>query len=236
MENIEIKLESSEDTTWISDEEKVSIDHVNFEFEQSSKLRGVYRKMSIFNDNQCYQSIRNKHDRKYRYRVDLSYLDPRPFREKKTAWNWLLGSMGLLLVSAALIYIGWFSGLSVRSANFEIAAIVVISAMLISFMLFIHKSYDKIIFKSQYGRVKFLEMLYKYPDKDSFRRFIKQFIKQVKTEQAKNNFTQSDLLSRELQQLRRLMNEDVISEEQYESGKALIFKHDTYQVSEIANK
>ena len=231
MQNIEIKLESAEDTTWFSDEEKITIDHVNFEFEQSSKIRGIYRKMSIFNDCHCYQSIKNKHKRKYKYRVNLSFLDHRHFRERKIAWNWLCGAIGLMFISAALVYIGWFSGLTTRSSNYEISVVVVLSAMLISFLLAIHNSYDKIIFKSQYGRVKFIEMIYKYPDRDSFRKFIGQFMKQVKSEKAKNNYPESLLLTRELQELRRLKNEDVISEEDYESGKAEIFKHDSYQVT-----
>jgi len=231
MENIEINLESSEETTWFSDEEKVVIEKINFEFTQSSKIRGIYRKISIFNDHHCYQSIKNKHKRKYKYRVDLSFLDPRPFRERKVAWNWLYGSIGLALIGIVMIYLGWYSGLFSPTAYYETSLIVIISAMLISFLLFIHNSYDKVVFKSQYGRVKFIEVLNKNPNKNTFRKFLSRFVKQVKNEKSKKVFSQSKFLTRELQELRRLKNEDVISQEQYESGKALIFKHKSFQVS-----
>ena len=231
MENIEIDLESSEETTWFSDEEKVAIEKINFEFTQSSKLRGIYRKISIFNDHHCYQSIKNKHKRKYKYRVDLSFLDPRPFRERKVAWNWLYGSLGLALIGIVMIFLGWYSGLFTPTTYYETSLIVIISAMLISLLLFMHNSYDKVVFKSQYGRVKFIEVLNKNPNKNAFRKFLSRFVKQVKNEKSKKVFSQSKFLTRELQELRRLKNEDVISGEQYESGKALIFKHKSFQVS-----
>jgi len=231
MENIEIDLESSEETTWFSDEEKVSIDKINFEFAQASKIRGIQRKISVFNDHHCYQTIKNKHSRKYRYRVDLTFLDPRPFRERKVAWNWLYGSIGLTFIGIIMVYLGWYSGLFTPSTYYETSLIVVISAMLISLLLFMHNSYDKVIFKSQYGRVKFIEVLNKYPDKNTFRKFLARFNIQVKNEKSKKKFSQSKFLTRELQELRRLKNEEVISEEQYESGKSLIFKHKSFQVS-----
>ena len=231
MENIQIDLESSEETTWFRDEEKVAIEKINFEFAQSSKIRGIYRKISIFNDHHCYQTIKNKHKRKYKYRVDLLFLDPRPFRERKIAWNWLYGSIGLTFIGVVMIYLGWFSNFFTPSTYYVTSLIVVISAMLISLLMFMHNSYDKVIFKSQYGRVKFIEILNKYPDKNTFRKFISRFMTQVKNEKSKKNFSQSKFLTRELQQLRRLKNEDVITEEEYESGKTLIFKHKSFQVS-----
>jgi hypothetical protein len=236
MENIEIDLESNDETTWFSDDEKVTIDHVNFEFDQSNKIRGISRKITIFNDHHCYQSIKNKHKRKYKYRVDLSFLDPHPLRERKVAWSWLYGSFGLTLISMIMIYIGWFSGWVTPSAYFGISLVVVISAILISLLLFVHNSYDKIIFRSQYGHVKFIEMINKYPDNRSFRKFIARFMLQVKNEKANKNYSQSKFLTRELQELRRLKNEEVISEEEYESGKTAIFKHSSFKISGLAAK
>ena len=235
MENIEIDLESFEDTTWFSDEEKVTIERINFEFTQSYKIRGIYRKITIFNDYHCYQSIKNKHKRKFKYRIDLSFLDPNAYRIRKIAWNWFYGSIGLSLMSVVMIYLGWFSDLFTPSGYYKTSLIVVISAMFISLLMFMHNSYDKIIFKSQYGRVKFIEILNKYPDKNTFRKFMARFMKQVKNQKAKKNYSQAKFLTRELQELRRLKNEEVISELEYESGKALIFKHKSFQVSAPVN-
>jgi hypothetical protein len=229
MQNIEIELESSEETTWFSDDEKVAIEKINLEFVQPNKVRGAYRKITIFNDHHCYQSIKNKHQRKYKYRVDLSFLDPRPFREKKVAWNWLYGSIGLAIISFSMMYLGWFSDLFKPSTYYATSLIVVVSAMLISLLLFAHNSYDRVIFRSQYGGVKMIEVLNKCPNKNIFRKFISQFMMQVKNEKAKRNYSQSKFLTRELQEIRRLMNEEVISEQQYQFGKTRILKHPAFQ-------
>ena len=236
MQNIEIDLETSEETTWFSDDEKVAIEKVNFEFEQAIKYRGIYRNILIFNDHHCYQTIKNKHQKKYKYRVDLSFLDPRPLRVRKVAWNWLYGSVGLAIISLVMIYLGWFSDSFKPSNYYETSLIVVISAMMISLLLFAHNSYDKVIFKSQYGRVKFIEILNMYPNKKSFRKFLTRFVMQVKNEKAKRNYSQYKFLTRELQELRRLKNEEVISETEYESGKKFIFTHSAFQTSGSAGK
>ena len=228
MQNIEIELETSEETTWFSDDEKVTIEKINLEFVQSNKVKGAYRKITIFNDHHCYQTIKNKHQRKYKYRVDLSFLDPRAFRERKIAWNWLYGSIGLSVISLAMVYLGWFSGMFKPSIYYGTSLIVVISAMLISLLLFAHNSYDKVYFRSQYGRVKFIEVLNKSPDKATFRKFIALFMTQVKNQKNKRNFSQSKFLTRELQEIRRLMSEEVISQREYEYGKARILKNSAF--------
>ena len=228
MQNIEIELETSEETTWFSDDENVAIDKVNFEFVQSDKIKGAFRKITVFNEDHCYQSIKNKHQRKYKYRVDLSFLDPRPFRERKIAWNWLYGSIGLSIITLAMIYLGWFSDMFRPSVYYGTSLIVVISAMLISLLLFAHNSYDKVYFRSQYGRVRFIEVLNKSPDKATFRKFVALFMTQIKNQKNKRNYSQSKFLTRELQEIRRLMNEEVISQNDYEYGKARILKHPAF--------
>ncbi len=231
MDNIEIELETTAETTWFSDEEKVKIKKINLEFEQSNKLTGIYRKITVFNDNHCYQTIKNKRKGKYRYRVDLSFLDPRPYRCRKIAWSWLFTSVSLALIGSTMVYLGWFAKTVTPTTYYAVSVAVVISAMIMSLLLFISNSYDKVIFKSQYGRVKYIEILNKYPNKKACRKFLSSFVRQVKNEKARRNYSIAKFLARELQELRRLKNEDVITEKEYQSGKKAIFKHKSYQVS-----
>jgi len=230
-DKVEIELETSAETTWFSDDEEVKIEKINLEFEQSSKIRDIYRKITIFNNHHCYQTIKNKRKGKYKYRVDLSFLDPRPFRQRKIAWRWVMTSVALALISAVMIYMGWAANTITPTLNYGISVAVVSVAMLISLRLFINNTHDKIIFKSQYGRVKYIEVLNKYPDKKSFREFLGSFVNQVKNEKAKRNYSIAKFLARELGELRRLKNEEVITEKEYQSGKKAIFKHKSYQVS-----
>jgi len=98
IESTEIDLQPIEDdTTNFTDDENIPVEHINFEFEQRNKLHGIYRKFTVFNDTHCYQSIKNKHERKHKYRVDISYLDPKPFRTRVREWKWLYASAALLV-------------------------------------------------------------------------------------------------------------------------------------------
>ena len=229
----QIDLKSSDEVTLFTDEEHVVLDKVDFEFEQSSKLRGIYRKITLFNGNHCYQSIQNKHKRKYKYRVDIAFLNPRPFREHHIAWKWLYLSLAMLAISCLMIYIGWFSNLlSVTPNQYYLTALILfISFTCIGLLLFAHNTYDKVIFRTQFGNIKLIELLNKYPDKESFREFIGRFIMQIKMARIKKGFTASKFLAKELRELRRLRDEQVITEEEYQSAKAVIFRHDSFKAN-----
>lgn len=229
MENIDI--DSPQGITLFTDEESVALDHVDFELEQYDKLRGTYRKVTVFNNKHCYQTKKNRHKQKHKYRVDLTYLNHRPYRRRKIAWKWVYGAIATAGIAALIIYIDWFSGWINPSSYLAIAEVVTISAGLIYLLLAIQSSHDKILFKSYQGKVVLIELLNQYPDKAHFHQFVKRFIKQIKKARADANCSQSDLLAKELKELRRLKNEHVISENQYESAKLIIFKHGSFAAS-----
>lgn len=232
MENIDLSS-PDEDDTLFTDEEHVVLDTVDFEFEQANKIRGIYRKITIFNGDQCYQSIKNKHRRKYKYRVDIAYLNPHPFREHKIAKNWLYSSALFFVASLLLIFFGWFSDFTAVSPGviYSTTTVVCVSAMLISLLLFAHNSYDKVIFRTQFGNVKLIELINKYPNKDDFRQFVGRFIVQIKKARTRKKYTTSKFLARELREIRRLRNETVVKEEEYQSAKTIIFKHNSFKAN-----
>ncbi|MCP4186354.1 MAG: hypothetical protein GY763_02000 [Gammaproteobacteria bacterium] len=228
----EIDLKPPEETTLFTDDEHVTIDSIDFEFEQSNKVRGIYRKMTVFNGNHCYQSIKDKHQRKYKYRVDIAYLNPRPYRQHNIAWKWLYLSVCLAVATSVMGIIGWFTdllGTSSPGVNYTMAVIAAASATLICLLLFAQNSYDKVLFKTQFGGIQLIELLNRYPNKDEFRQFVGKFILQIKKARAKKQFTTTQFLARELKELRRLRDESVITENQYQTAKKLIFKHDSFK-------
>ena len=233
MEKIELNS-TDDEITLFTDEENVVLDKVDFEFGQSSKLRGIYREITLFNGNHCYQSIKNKHKRKFKYRVDIAFLNPRPFRERNIAWKWLYASIALLLTSLVMIYVRWYTDwLPAGIERFYLTVLIVfLSSACITLLLFAHNTYDKIIFRTQFGNIKLIELLNKYPDKESFREFISLFIVQIKTARKKKGFTASKFLAKELQELRRLRDEQVITEEEYQAAKVIIFKHDFFKATQ----
>ncbi len=232
MENID--LSSPDDMTLFTDEEHVVLDTVDFEFEQSNKIRGIYRKISLFNGNHCYQSIKNKHRRKYKYRVDIAYLNPHPFREHNIARKWLYAAAVLLVISVILLLAGWFSNAFNSTLNiyYTTAIVVSVAATIIALLLFAHNTYDKIIFKTQFGNVKLIELINRYPSKEEFRQFVGRFIIQIKKARIQKGFTTSKFLARELREIRRLRNETVVTEEEYQNAKKIIFKHNSFKASQ----
>ena len=229
IESAEIDLEPVEDdnTTIFSDNEQVEVEHINFEFEQLSKLQGISRKLTIFNDTHCYQSIKNKHQRKYKYRIDLAYLDPRPFRTRTVPWKWLYASLALWVLDAALVFSGWLEASSVNFLGLLVGITVAASMCMLAFFYY---SRDTVYFRTQYGKIKLVEMINKNPDNDSFRGFIDKFVKQINKCKTAKDITQNKFLASELQELRRLKDETVIPTISYEKAKKLIFKHEAFNI------
>ena len=227
IENIE--LQSTEGALWFSDEAEITIDEINFEFEQKSKLRGKYRKLTIFNGDYCFQAIKNRHKRKYKYRVALAYLDPRPVRERHIAWKWLYVSLALWALDIVLVFTGW---LETSSANFLGLFIGITVAALMTLLAFFYNSRDKVFFRTQYGKIKLVEIINKNPDADSFRSFITKFVMQINKCKTAKGYNQNKFLARELQELRRLKDEAVIPAGSYEKAKRLIFKHEAFSAAE----
>ena len=230
IESTEIDLEPFEDdTTNFTDEENIPVEHINFEFEQQNKLHGIFRKYTIFNDTHCYQSIKNKHQRKHKYRIDISYLDPRPFRVRVREWKWLYGSGALFALAAALIFAGWLDKSSITFLGVFIGVLVV---AIMSLLAFFYHSRDRVFFRSQYGKIKLIELINKNPDVESFRSFINKFVMQVKKAKTAKGLNQTKFLARDLQELRRLKDETVIPNESYEKAKKLIFSHKAFSAAE----
>ncbi len=229
MATSEIDLEAVEDDTDFFDDEHVKVEHINFEFEQISKMRGLYRNTTVFNDSQCYQSIKNKHQRKYKYRLDLAYLDPKPFRRRNQDWKWLLASLALIGLDIAIVIGGW---IDTASVNFLGLLIGVTMVALMTLLAFFHQSTDNVIFRSKYGKIRLIELISNNPDKARFRRFITRFIVQINKSKTAKQYTAKKFLVNELKQLRRLKDETVIPNDAYEKAKTLIFSHEAFKAAE----
>ncbi len=225
----EIDLEAVEDDTDFFDDEHIEVEHINFEFEQISKMRGLYRNTTVFNDSQCYQSIKNKHQRKYKYRIDLAYLDPKPFRRRNKDWKWLVASLVLIGLDIAIVIGGWIDTASVNFLGLLIGVTVV---ALMTLLAFFHQSTDNVIFRSKYGKIRMIELINNNPDKARFRRFITRFIVQINKSKTAKQYTAKKFLVNELKELRRLKDETVIPTDAYEKAKTRIFSHEAFKAAE----
>ena len=226
---IDLKPVDDEEITQFSDNEMIPVEHVNFEFEQSHKLRGMHRKLTIFNDTQCYQWIQDKHRRKYKFRLNLAYLDPRPFHLRHIVWKWLYGSLSLWLLAAVFIFMGWLDSSSIISMGI-LTSILVAAAM--TLLAFFYLSHDTVYFRSQFGKIRLFELANNNPDKDKFRSFVNQIVVQINKSKVAKEMNQSQLLASELKELRRLKDENIVPDDSYEKAKVLIFKHEAFKAVE----
>ena len=227
IESDEIDLQPVDDEiTQFSDDEKIPVEHINFEFEQSHKLRGMYRKLTIFNDAQCYQKIKIKHRRKYKFRLNLAYLDPRPFRLRHIVWKWLYASLALWCGAVVFVVAGWFDSSSVVSLGIFTGVIV---AALLTLLTFFYLSHDTVYFRSQFGKIRLFELANNNPDKDHFREFVNKIVVQINKSKDAKGMNQSQLLAAELKELRRLKDENIVPDVSYVKAKQLIFKHEAFK-------
>lgn len=230
IESDEIDLESlDDDSTDFTDGENVPVEHVNFEIEQTSKMHGIYRKITVFNDAQCYQTIKNKHRKKYKYRTDIAYLDPRPFRSRIRSWRYLYLALALMGIDAVLLLGGFIDTSSVNSLGLFVGLLVV---GIMSLLAFVYSSRDRVFFRTRYGKIRLVELINKKPDNKSFRSFINNFVMQINKARTARGLNQARFLARELKELRRLKDEGVIPENSYEKAKQLIFRHEAFTSAE----
>lgn len=225
----EIDLKSPDDTTLFDDEEEVKIEFVNFEFSQSSKLRGTALELTVFNDTHCHHKISQKGKRKHKYRINIAYLDPRPFRRRVIAKNWAYATGAGLVVTLLSAFGGLLEfGSPIHISTTSFLFLVTVFLLLMT----LHQSKNRVVFRSAVGKVKLLELFNHNPDKSAFRQFVDQFSAQIKTAQQARDLPLSSLLARELQELRRLKDERVIPAAAYERAKKTLFKHEAFKSSE----
>ncbi len=225
----EINLNTDEEITPFSDEEQVRVKEINQEFTQQSHLKGLLFHFTIFNDIQCYQRIERKHGGKQQFRINLTYLDPRPVRRSKLAESWLISSAIFAIISLMLIYINWFKDTTGNSSLAIPLTILAMTLCLISFLFGLFKAEDRVYFYTKYGRAAILELMNKNPDKASFDDFLQSLSSHIINAQHNSRLDNTQRLTQELKELRRLKDETLISEQKYEQAKQRIFRNKAFK-------
>lgn len=225
----EIDLSHQEDITLFTDEEHVIVKKINLEFVQQSKLKGEYREFTIFNDIHCYQKVEKKHRGKQKFRVNLTYLDPMPKREFVLAESWMVIAAISAVVSFMLIYVGWFSELNVNSHIVFILTSLSVTFCLLSLLIAVLKTQDRLILFSRCGRAPILEMMHDNPDHETFQKFADSLSRHILLACQNSSVSPKERLALELKELRRLKNESVIPHAQYERAKRRIFNNKAYK-------
>ena len=223
-----INLASNEDITDFTDEEQIPVKKVNHKFRQESKLKGIVREFTIFNDTQCYQRVIRKHGGKHKFRTNLSYLNPQPKRDFILANRWLIAAAISAILSYILVYVGWISSIKFSQTIISMLAALSITFCFIALLIALLRTNDRIVLFSRYGHAPILEFINNNPDSRQFLQFIKTLRKHILQAQASLQLSITDQRKHELKELRRLKSEAVITEAHYERAKKRILKNQAF--------
>ena len=208
------------------DDAHLKPEHINVAFVQEQKFKGVRRTFKIFNDTQLHYTLKSfRHKDNKKHRVNLSYVSDQPERECTVAWRWLSTSFATLVWSMLLLYVGLFT-------QFKADYIVIVGVLLgtfsmISMLTFYYRTQDKLIYRSFVGNIPLFEVSNHKPGNREFDLFMEKLRQHIKLAQDKLSMHQR--LVGELKDLRRIRDEGKISNEQYESARNIIFKHEAFQ-------
>ncbi len=195
----------------------------NSSLHQESNARGEKRVFEIYNNKFMKVSTSNILNNKS-YHLNLSMLAPWPVRHRDISWQWLLAVLYFSVTTIAYTsYLFYFqeSGKLERLLPF---IVIFLLLSLATFLMFLYKSPNVIEFKTRYGNCVTLSLLYNNPNNKEFKEFIEEIkLRSLMASQAVK-IDKGKMLDIEMNELRRLRNEDVISQHQYADAKARIIQ------------
>ncbi len=190
---------------------------------QESNARGEKRIFEIYNTKFIKVAISNIMGNQS-YHLNLSMLAPWPVRHRNISWQWLLAvlyfSFTTLAYTAYLLYFQESSKLE------KLLPFIVIFLLLslATFLMFLYKSPNVTEFKSRYGNCVVLSLLYNKPNKKEFKEFIEEIKLRSLSASQVVKLDKSQMMDIEMNELRRLRNEGIITQHQYADAKARIIQ------------
>jgi hypothetical protein len=220
----EITLSSETD-----DDEHLKPEHINLEYVQEQRFKGVKRSFMIFNDTQLYYALKSfRHKDNKNHRISLGYVNTQPERECTVAWKWLSTAFATIVWSMLLLYVGLYT--QFRADYIVIVGVLLGTFSMLSMLTFYYRTQDRLIFKSFVGDVPLFDVSNHKPGNTEFDAFMAQLRQHIDLAQERMSMHQR--LVGELKELRRIRDEGKISNEQYESARTVIFKHEAFQVQQ----
>ena len=202
-----------------------TIDH---KYTQSSKCRGITRYFKIYNKIYMHQAIESlKNNKESNTRINLTFLNPDPVRQKYYAWNWLYSALALCFLSVQIIYIGEYSQFEIAHPYMLPIGTLLMTISMILTQIFFYRSQDKMIYRSFVADVPLIELFYK-PGDIEYQIFTVKLKLHILQAQNRDELNMKHRLKGELSDLRRLSEEGVILNKTYARARDVILKHKAY--------
>lgn len=232
---LEITLDAGPDADDITRQPE----HVDHEYLQRS-IKGITRSFTLFDDiyidytlNICnpiafkLKFFKNRDTEQHN--INLTYLDPKPDRMVHMAWKWFVSGLAAIAWGFVIIYLGAYTDFPVAHDAMLPVGIILGTFGIISFLFFYYKSQDKVIYCSSVGQVPIIELFHMPRDK-SYNDFIDIFEKQIIMAQTRKGITMKIKLAGELKHLRKMHENGLLLESDYEVARTRILGHDEYKI------
>jgi hypothetical protein len=192
--------------------------NVNRVMVQESRFKGEVRRFEIYNDKFIKINIRNVFGDKT-YHVNMGMLEPWPTLHRRISWRWLLGLSYFGL--ATLIY-GIY--LYLHPDNETIGRLIPFITLLLllalaALLMFLYSSPNVMEFRSRYGNCPLIGLLKNNPNKQEFRHFTDELKTRVLAASQVVTFNKKQMLDIELKELRRLTDEGILLEQEYQQAR-----------------
>lgn len=196
-------------------------------FIQESWLKGSFQKHEIYRQKYLFQTIRRYREKEFKqYRINLSWLDPKPEVIQTVAWRWVSSALATAIWAALLFYLAYFTELKID--HLDSAAILMSTITVISLCLFIYRNENKLVFNTYLSDVPLITIDCNRPDKVAFDAFVHEIRAGIYAGWQNKDIKQ--MLVGEIRELRRLRDAGVLTEATYVQARTAIFKHREYQL------
>ena len=203
-------------------------------FVQESRLKGVRRGFQLYRNAHLFQVFDWYRDReKRKFRINLACLNARPDQQVRREWKWLTTALATAIWSLILIYTATFTRLpeqiiSLQAQHLLSAGVLMGTITVISLLLFAYYKQDKTVFRTYQSQLPMVVLDTDRPDPATFKR-LRQSIEQGIEQSIQFKDLQERLVI-ELRELRRLRDEGVVAEQDYETAREAIFSHNEYRM------
>ena len=185
---------------------------------QESPIKGEVRRFEIYNDKFIKINIQNVFGNKT-YHLNMGMLEPWPSLHRRISWRWLLGLSYFSL--ATVIYVIYLSQHSNNETLGQLIPFITLFLVLAlaALLMFLYQSPNVMEFRSRYGNCVLIRLLKNQPSKQEFRHFTDELKTRVLAASQVVTFNKKQMLAIELNELRRLTDEGVLLEDEYQRAK-----------------
>lgn len=204
-----------------ADDQDVQLDQLICRYVQKNNLKGITRRFALYDKTYLIQEKEAHFKKVPEHRIDLTFLDPEPVKKLFISWR-MLGAGVALLVLSGLLYL--FSGqlASMLNTQYVMSAVALLVPVgLILILMAYYRSYLTLVYYTETGQVPLLVIGRKFKD-ERYAKFVDIVGKCIKYSRNRNGITEQDRLRGEMKDLRRLKDQGIVSEHDYDHAQKKI--------------